>query len=160
MTAPAKAAPMREDVTQADWEIAYEFTRSGFMGGSDGIEILARLAARHRLAHTARPAAGDEDVERVARGIYDATHADLRNCYSWDDRWEDHQEAGRERYYKEARAALAAMREGVDRGMVEVPREPTLAMEQAVWTMSTDDYSHGQIYTAMIAAALDTEQPR
>jgi hypothetical protein len=50
------------------------------------------------------------EVERVARAMYDATHMGLRNCYSWDDAWEDHQEPHRERYYKEAQAAIQALR--------------------------------------------------
>ena len=49
-------------------------------------------------------------VEMVARAIYDATHRGLSNCYSWDDRWEDHQEARRDRYLKEAAAAIEALR--------------------------------------------------
>ncbi|WP_426288145.1 hypothetical protein [Sphingomonas sp. PSPC2-2] len=60
----------------------------------------------------ARPDAGDE-VERVARAISHVVNP-------WDhdgDQWEG--------YEDEARAALAAMREGVDRGMVEeVPAVP------------------------------------
>jgi hypothetical protein len=142
---PAKAVPMREDITlivvQDDkgFITLHEPNEDGEPG--DLVASVWRDDWLDRLAHTARPDAvsmdakadnmearpdaGDEDVERVARAIYDATHVGLRNCYSWDDYWEDHQEAGRERYYKEARAALAAMREGVDRGMVEVPREPT-----------------------------------
>lgn len=53
--------------------------------------------------------ANGEQVERVAKAMYDATHAGLRNCYAWEDAWEDHQEHHRDRYYKEARAAIAAM---------------------------------------------------
>jgi len=94
----------------------------------------AFLTEAANCLRTARLDAGDEAVERVARAIYDATHAGLRNCYSWDDRWEDHQEAGRERYYKESRAALGVMREGVDRGMVE--RE---ALENAINRMGWDE---------------------
>ena len=55
------------------------------------------------------PQTSEEVVEAVARAIYDATHAVIRNCYAWDDAWEPHQEATRGRYYKEARAAIAAM---------------------------------------------------
>lgn len=58
--------------------------------------------------YAATPANG-EQVERVAKAMYDATHAGLRNCYAWEDAWEDHQEHHRDRYYKEARAAIAAM---------------------------------------------------
>ena len=48
-------------------------------------------------------------VEAVAKAIYDASHSGFSNCYAWTDRWEDHQEARRDRYYKEARAAIAIM---------------------------------------------------
>jgi hypothetical protein len=54
------------------------------------------------------PVSGDM-VERVAKAMYDATHAKLRCCYSWEDEWEPHQEPLRERYLNEARAAIAAM---------------------------------------------------
>ncbi len=47
--------------------------------------------------------------ETVAKAIYDATHAGLRNCYAWDEAWEPHQELGRERYRKEAAAAISAL---------------------------------------------------
>lgn len=52
----------------------------------------------------------EAEVERVARAIYDVTHRGLSNCYNWDDRWEDHQEARRDRYLKEAAAAIDALR--------------------------------------------------
>lgn len=71
----------------------------------------------------------DALVEAVARAIYDATHAGLSNCYAWDDRWEDYQESRRPRYYKEARAAIAALStasfppQAVDTGEVARLRE-------------------------------------
>ena len=37
-------------VLPCDKELAYDFTRTGWMKGSDGIAVLAELAARHRLA--------------------------------------------------------------------------------------------------------------
>jgi hypothetical protein len=67
-------------------------------------------------------------VERVARAI-------SAEVYQTD---QNRDEAWRQRI---ARAAIEAMR-------------PSEAMQQAVWTMSTDAYSHGQIFSAMIAAAL------
>jgi len=34
--------------TEDDWEVAYEFTRTGWMSGSDGIAILAEMVRAHR----------------------------------------------------------------------------------------------------------------
>jgi hypothetical protein len=125
MTAPAEAAPMREDVTQADIDAAEEWRYivnhrwSEYEG--DPVADLAASFRDHRLAHTARPDAGDEDVERVGRAIAAAEGraSPQRGELPW------------QHYKSAARAALAAMREGVDRGMVEVPREPTEAMVEA-----------------------------
>jgi hypothetical protein len=58
----------------------------------------------------------DQLVERVARAMYDATHAKLRCCYSWEDEWEPHQEPLRERYLNEARAAIAALTPSPEQG--------------------------------------------
>lgn len=112
---PAKAAPMRDDVTQADREVFKDLL--GYITETAEDKVDAGLhdddrrmlvIARHRLAHTTRPDAGNEDVERVARAI-------AGNHHKWDGLTED----GKGSYRADARAALAAMREGVDRGMVE-----------------------------------------
>jgi hypothetical protein len=54
------------------------------------------------------PLMQDDVVEKVARAMYDASHRSLKSCYSWDEEREPHQEHIRERYLREARAALAA----------------------------------------------------
>lgn len=74
----------------------------------------------------------DSMIERVARAVMAAP---TRNGKFVDFIHDD--EAA-----SLVRAVLAAM------------REPTEAMEQAVRTMSTDSYSHGQMFAAMIDAAL------
>ncbi|WP_242137013.1 hypothetical protein [Sphingomonas sp. TREG-RG-20F-R18-01] len=61
MTAPAKAAPMREDVTQADRDFAAQWIviapenakliRAGEWDHHEGVQA----ARMHRLSHTARP---------------------------------------------------------------------------------------------------------
>jgi hypothetical protein len=68
----------------------------------------------------------DELIETVAKAMYDATHHNMQSCYSWDDAWEDHQEHHRQRYYREARAAIEATR-------IEQLRK---ALEAAEGTMS------------------------
>jgi hypothetical protein len=78
-----------------------------------GHSIADAAKSTDRLAHTARPDAGDEDVERVAIGFLAAWydwHGDPLPW--WNALTPDRQLAARN-------AALAAMREGVDRGMVE-----------------------------------------
>lgn len=81
-------------------------------------------------------------VERVAKAIYDAAHKGAKSCYAWDDAWEPYQEARREDYYRDARAALAAlsqssereakmaaeierMREALEKAATPAPAEPT-----------------------------------
>jgi hypothetical protein len=50
----------------------------------------------------------------------------------------------------EGEANLRAMA----RAVLTAIREPTEAMERAVRTMSTDSYSHSEMFTAMVDAAL------
>lgn len=47
-----------------------------------------------------------EQVEQMAKAMFEAEHAGLSNCYEWDDHWEEYQEVERDRYYKRARAML------------------------------------------------------
>lgn len=121
---PPEAAPMREDVTQLlpcprCGNRAFLTINFEVWCRTDRCLKLPPRASRAEAAdawntrsYTARPDAGDE-VERVARAISHVVNP-------WDhdgDQWEG--------YEDEARAALAAMREGVDRGMVEeVPAVP------------------------------------
>lgn len=104
---PPEAAPMREDVTQADREaaadLASQFQRYTYVqveapairrGEHDDWELVIAFA-RHRLAHTARPDAGDE-VERVAA----LTPWPGSHLYEMEN-------------------SPAVMREGADPGMVE-----------------------------------------
>lgn len=81
------------------------------------------------------PDQSEEMIEAVARAIYDATHGGIRNCWQWDQQWEDHQEAGRERYYKEARAALTAMQPLLAQGWQPIetaPRDGTFILAWCV----------------------------
>lgn len=115
MTAPAKAAPMREDVTQIDREAYAEFAghigrlttrdaesvRAGEWDDTSDVQWFA--AYRRRLAHTARPDARDEDVDVLRLFVGAAypvsTQIDPRG-YRWCEAYLDQ--------------ALAAMREGAD----------------------------------------------
>ena len=108
------AAPMRVDVTQvtedemieaAGWVHAIANNMPSERG------LIYDLAAEfHRLAHTARPDAGDEDFERVERFV-SMLWANLPLLVRRNNVVEK----------SAVDAALAAMREGVDRGMVELP---------------------------------------
>ena len=159
---PPEAAPMREDVTQARLAVAravismYHTTR---LGGDGAEHVMTKVPVQKafddlaRLAHTARPDAGD-DVERMVHTLNYAIQV-LDERYAsgpapgqigsfaehdaglWQagkfllERLRDHEvrmtcdEDAREWYghvtpaVERFRAALAAMREGVDRGMVE-----------------------------------------
>ena len=93
-----------------------------------------------RLEALAPQPPSEEVVEAVARAIYDATHAVIRNCYAWDDAWEPHQEATRGRYYKEARAAIAAM--------PSIPQESDAEVTEAKGTMSVPMYDRCDTYVA------------
>ncbi|GHH09203.1 hypothetical protein GCM10008023_05550 [Sphingomonas glacialis] len=139
---PREAAPTREDVTQADRDAARGWLHDvvhKYLANRQEMEMLAEHFARHRLAHTARPDAapnlndyiagyedaqevaarpdaGDE-VERVARalckqqgGDADAHAVDSHDCWE-GPLWTV--------FAKDAEELLSAMREGVDRGMVE-----------------------------------------
>jgi hypothetical protein len=80
------------------------------------------IVAAHNaaFAHTARPVAGDEDVERVARAISPI-------WWAWFDAHGDLSIAPDAHAHtlelEAAKRAIAAMREGVGRGMVQVPVE-------------------------------------
>ena len=148
---PPEAAPMREDVTQADRDVAeaiVSHTRGYAVRLPNDQHTAIQLAARFRLAHTARPDAGDE-VERVGtwQPIASVDRVNGRRLIlAWDDSptLSYHWEVGRwsstlgwvNTYGKAfgpgepthwmepaAPSFAAAMREGLDRGMVEVPRE-------------------------------------
>jgi len=250
------AAPMREDVTQADVKAAAaimewlltECEPSQMPTGADN--PLVQAFARHRLAHTARPDAGDEEalIERGVRAAYDdwphtvisdalaaatglphgatidydtsvrlgmdasglrrtVRAALLATCFApiarpdvGDEDVErpmTEQEFGSQlstalvtAYRREGgiapiaraggaarirniatleaaavyRAAIAAMPKGVDRGMVEVPREPTIHMLAAgieEWSQHDDcERDVLGIWNAMIAAVFDKDRPR
>lgn len=118
---PPEAAPMREDVTQSEtlkWRERWYGSEPqkgssivdergnliAYFGGDEATHKAATAAvSAHNatLAHTARPDAGDE-VERVGTcgGMCASQAGRLCPC-----------------------GADGRMREGVDRGMVEVPRE-------------------------------------
>lgn len=104
-----------DEADDAKREVATLTQQDGVLDESSITDEQIEEALRHGFGdqaaselHRSTPVSGDE-VERVARAIYDATHAGLSNCYSWDDAWEPYQEARRELYYKEARAAIAAL---------------------------------------------------
>lgn len=88
------------------------------------------IAAWNTRSPSPEPSA--EDVERVARAIYDASHKGLSNCYSWDDIWEPHQERNRERYYRDARAAIAAMHRASPEPSAEEIERMAAAMAQVI----------------------------
>jgi hypothetical protein len=139
------------------------FADRRFEGSTIREALTAAVAAKDEASKVgyppmSRPDAGDEDVERVARAI--------RVEINRQDGW-----SGSINEEEIARAALTAVREGVDRGMVEVPREPTEAMLCAGSTAGDDAVVNGMlqanaasaslVWTAMIeAAALSPEQPR
>ncbi len=160
MTTPPEAAPMREDVTRFEvgpLTMREVFQQAGLENLSDMQAVLNAVEASIQRAHTARPDAGDEDVERdetcpacegktmgpgefCIAGCRDGkvrwtTANVLRNVLPWL--------TSAERELKEARAALAeatglpsalaAMREGVDRGMVDRTEV------QAVWRCAIGD---------------------
>ena len=130
-----EAAPMREYVTQADRDAAGNYQRILLASGQKSRDSVSLSAFRyrngemdqgplvqafkeHRLAHTARSDAGDE-VERLIR--------ELRN--PWQDGPPNIERGPLPDWagglLDRAAAALAAMRAGVDRGMVEeVPAVP------------------------------------
>ena len=169
---PPEAAPMREDVTQGDREAAANiasvvrdqaFNSKYICDGLLDDHRVVQAFARHRLAHTARPDAGEireaivrierfvslmvpqmslnfrrnneAEIVRMANDFADlrAAHQPSASCPDAGDEVErgaraisrvvnqwDHDGDQWEGYEAEARAAIAAMREGVDRGMVEV----------------------------------------
>lgn len=135
----------------------------------------------------ARPDAGDEDVERVAQFLHDeGGFGDAMTDRTWPEHPDDtgQREGGwvkivpadvQAKFRDVARRlllppSLAAMREGVDREMVQVPHEPTEAMLKAAKDAG-NDYALGDhitwdeipvMWRAMVkaATALDTEQLR
>lgn len=160
MTAPAKAAPMREDVTQAEkafgrkiegfgasywrdtdqWRIYAMPDSSILVGTVEGYDkfrldwIMAALREK-QASEIARPDAGDEDVERVevidgATPVRDRAHAlELLDDVDSLVRFCSVSMSDVERYNRGSIAFwrvvhwVAAMREGVDRGMVERAKE-------------------------------------
>jgi len=137
--APAKAAPMREDmtpVTDADRKALSDATEYYWQhsrvedtsqASIDQIVTAHALAcegasaiiARHRLAHTARPDAGDE-VERLDLARFGASE---RAGYLYPG--EDQQ---KERAAFCEGAALAAMREGVDAARARAIKDAAAAV--------------------------------
>jgi hypothetical protein len=87
------------------------------------------------LTAAPRSGAGEDDVERVARAIWDVLHP---TGTSWDD-WarliaeKGDGYDGRNNARNLALAALAAMREGVDRGMVEREAYLVWSNEHSAW---------------------------
>jgi len=63
-------------------------------------------------------------IEAMARAAFERRHKGARNCYAWDDFWEEN-EYQRTHYMNEAQAALAAIEAA---GFMVVPVEPTEAM--------------------------------
>ena len=136
---PSEAAPMREDVmqvTDADREAALAVLGGIWsddekavirQGNRDSLSIIQAFA-RHRLAHTARPDApnlnsyidGYEDAQEVAARL-DAGDEVERIVRIIHDECENDDDSGGGAYQRAA-VRIATMREGVDRGMVEVPR--------------------------------------
>jgi ribosomal protein L37AE/L43A len=164
-TAPAKAAPMREDVTPADALVTRLYRRGMSEDDScnvDSGDLMREAAAMiERLAHTACPDAGDEDVERVARAMWEVSHLG-----GWNDAKPGTMtttEYDRDVYRDHARAALAALREGVERGMVE---RLQVALQDVSVCLSDDDdmfpdrATRDDAMRSIVAAALSPEQPR
>lgn len=186
MTAPAEAAPMREDVKPGDrfrhvkrgteYEIVgvaqlqttdplFDDSVMVVYRGEDGQlwtrEVHEFLDRRfERLAHTARPDAGDEDVERVAKAMYDACMA-KRYEGTRIPQWPPMREVAKE-WLEHARAALAAMREGGDRGMVEraLALVRDIASCEGAYKGGSDAAAEWEAEAVAIAAALSPEQPR
>lgn len=160
MTPPPEAAPMREDVTQADHVVerqnresqrligritgsdieSRKLRLSKFLGGFNGAYSWTRCTPSGDLsailAHTARPDAGDE-VERVATlpipdDIPEYEPDDISHLESLAEYLDSYAaEKGRNKLpasrdlfntmakrLRQFDTLLAAMREGVDRGMV------------------------------------------
>lgn len=183
---PAKAAPMRENVTQAfpqqigrvhlgehpsDGERLCSHSHPVPAGHPlywperlgeypDDVDPLCLEHAIEQtvsdngycdcLAHTARPDAGDEDVEPFGYWVTQK-HADpiLLRKPAYIPEPSDLRTV--------TPLYTAAMREGLDRGMVEVPREPTkdMLLAGSGWNIMKDDLKRA--WTAMLKAA---EQPR
>jgi hypothetical protein len=61
------------------------------------------------------PASPPALVEAVAKGIFEAQHKGLRNCWRWEDSGLDDEHPGaRDAYIRDARAALAVIRAAFD----------------------------------------------
>lgn len=65
-------------------------------------------------------------IEAMARAAFERRHKGARNCYAWDDFWEEN-EYQRDHYMDGAQAALAAQRE---MGLVLVSAERLAALEE------------------------------
>jgi hypothetical protein len=68
----------------------------------------------------------DELIEVMARAAFERRHKGARNCYAWDDFWEEN-EYQRKHYMNEAQAALAAIKangSAVVRGWQDIASAP------------------------------------
>ncbi|MEG3175853.1 hypothetical protein U1872_06395 [Sphingomonas sp. RB3P16] len=183
-------APIREDVTQADREAAEDAYLSCFepqpndlwlkalLDGKHDNDEVVQFCRRHRLAHTARPDAGDE-VERVLTCEYGEDEQSYALC--WENGWAITAfPSGRVVVTKSPRevayrafgcdvSELAAMREGVDRGMVEVPRVLPVSICDAMTEVKVSDGQGGftalnweeaeQVWEAALAALSRKRDP-
>jgi hypothetical protein len=120
------------------------------VAAAHGIEIPSHIAL-NLIAQAARRTdadAGDEDVERVARALCLYEYPD-QPAHWHDLSWPDFSDM--------ARAALAAMREGVDRGMVErLEAERSFLIERAGFAGSVrfgGERSTGASSNAIVAVA-------
>ena len=97
----------------------------------------------------------DELIEAMARAAFERRHKGARNCYAWDDFWEEN-EYQRNHYMNEAQAALAAIKAN---GFAVVPVEPTEAMRLAgageLFGSADDNWGNDAslVYRAMLTAA-------
>jgi hypothetical protein len=94
-------------------------------------------------------------VEVMARAAFERRHKGARNCYAWDDFWEEN-EYQRNHYMNEAQAALAAIKAN---GFAVVPVEPTEAMIEAGVNEMRDPSGLVRAYRAMLTAAQEPNAP-
>ena len=82
----------------------------------------------------------EELVEKVARGLYEAAHKGLSNCYDWEDHWEEYQEVHRPTYYKQARAIIPIVREADKARIAELSDAlDCIADIETDWTAGIDE---------------------
>jgi hypothetical protein len=74
----------------------------------------------------------EQIVEAMARAAFERRHQGARNCYAWDDFWEEN-EYQRHHYMNEHQAALTAQRE---MGLVLISAERLAALETEIRLLS------------------------